>query len=261
MKLLRNLPNLLTLLNLLLGCWAIVYIYYDHLLIMDAQRNVYVDMGRMQTAALFVMVAAVIDFFDGFVARLLRAQSAICQQLDSLADMVTFGLVPGFIMYQLIARSYYVSAEAFDYPILYYSAGFFLTLCAAWRLARFNTEQASTTFKGLPTPAMAIFVIALPLIIQNDEWGAAAWLSGKWVLMGIAFALGWLMTSRIPMISLKLHGFSYSANKWSYLLIGISVLTFIIAVSLFQLTFAAIPLVILVYIILSIIKNLIENGI
>jgi CDP-diacylglycerol--serine O-phosphatidyltransferase len=261
MRLLRNLPNLLTLLNLLLGLWAIIYIFYDHMLIMDTQRNVYVDMGRMQTAALCVLIAAVIDFFDGFLARLLRAQSAIGQQLDSLADMVTFGVVPGLIMYQLIARSYYASADAFDYPILFYSAGFFLTLCAAWRLARFNTEASSATFYGLPSPTMALVVIALPLIIQNDEWGAADWLSGKWILMGITLALGLLMTSRIPMISLKLHGFGFTANKWSYTLIGASVVLAITAFSMFQLTFVVIPLVIIVYIILSIIKNLVENGI
>jgi CDP-diacylglycerol--serine O-phosphatidyltransferase len=261
MKLIRNLPNLLTLFNLFLGCLAIVYIFYDHLLIMDGQNNVFIDLGRMETAAFCVFIAAIIDFFDGFVARALRAESALGKQLDSLADMVTFGLVPGLFMYQLIARSYYASAKAFDYPILYYTAGFFLTLMSAVRLARFNTEPPSSTFTGLPTPSMAMFVAALPLVILQDELGLAAVLNNKWILLGLTALLGYLMVSRLPMLSLKLNGFSFQQNKWAFLLTGAALFTLVIGFFLFHLTFVLIPLIIIVYIILSFIKNLAENGI
>lgn len=218
MKLIRHLPNLLTLTNLFLGCMAIVYIYYDHLLIVDAKQNVYADMGRMEMAAFCVFAAAIIDFFDGFVARLLGVTSSIGKQLDSLADMVTFGLVPGLIMYQLIARSYYVSAEAFDYPIMYFTSGFFLTLMAAVRLARFNTEPETAGFSGLPSPSMALFVVSLPLIIFRNDAGLASMLTNKWVLLLITLLLGYLMVSRLPMPGLKLKGFAWEDNRWSYII-------------------------------------------
>ena len=140
MKFIKNLPNILTLFNLFLGCMAIVYLFNDHMVIMSGEREMFIDMGQIALACYCVFTAAIIDFFDGFVARLLKAQSEFGKQLDSLADMVTFGLVPGLIMYELIARSYYANYSSFDYPVLFYSAGFALTIFAAVRLAKFNLD-------------------------------------------------------------------------------------------------------------------------
>ena len=261
MRLIQHIPNLLTLLNLFLGCVALVYIYYDHMLIIDGQRNIFVDMGKMHIASFLVFLAAIIDFADGAVARLLKAESAIGKQLDSLADMVTFGLVPGVIMYNLIARSYYASAESFDYPILYFTAGFFLTLMAAYRLARFNTEETSVVFTGLPSPAMALFIASLPLVILNDVTGLNAILSNKWTLLLITLSLGYLMVSNIPMLSLKLRGLGFKENRWAYILISISSLVILSGIFIFNLTFVLIPVIIILYILLSIVKNLFEHGI
>jgi CDP-diacylglycerol--serine O-phosphatidyltransferase len=261
MRLIRNLPNLLTLLNLFLGCLAIVFIYYDHMLIMDSGKNIFIDLGKIETASLCLFLAAIIDFFDGFVARLLKAESAIGKQLDSLADMVTFGLVPGLIMYQLIARSYYISAEAFDYPILYFTSGFFLTLMAAYRLARFNTESSSSVFTGLPSPAMAIFIASLPLVLLQDRATIHSALSNKWILLTITFIFGYLMVSKLPMLSLKLHGWKVADNKWTYILVGICLFILLIGLLFLHLTFVLIPMIILAYILVSILKNIIENGI
>src|SRR5689334_7741282 len=127
MRLIKNLPNLLTLFNLFLGCMAIVYMFNDHMVIMDAKGDMLIDMAEINFACYCIFIAATIDFFDGFVARLLKVESEFGKQLDSLADMVTFGLVPGLIMYELIARSYYANQDAFDYRILYFSIGFLVT--------------------------------------------------------------------------------------------------------------------------------------
>lgn len=262
MRIIKNLPNILTLINLFLGCLAIIYIFYDHFIIIDAQRNTYVDMGKIEIASLCIFIAAIIDFLDGFVARLLHAQSAIGKQLDSLADVVTFGVVPGVIMYQLIARSYYTSADAFDYPILYYAIGFVITMGAAYRLAKFNVDERQTTeFLGLPTPAMALFVASLPILILRNEFGMAELLTNKWILIAMVFLLTYLMVSEIPMMSLKIKSLGWKENSWTILLIIISGLIIIFCVAVLQSIFIIIPILILTYILLSIIKNIKENGI
>jgi CDP-diacylglycerol--serine O-phosphatidyltransferase len=263
MKLIKNLPNLLTLFNLFLGCMAIVYIYQDHMIVIDQRKEMYIDMGKTDIACYCVFLAAIIDFFDGFIARLLRAQSKLGAQLDSLADMVTFGLVPGILLYQLIAKSYYAQADAFDYPILYYSAGFAVTLAAALRLAKFNIdERQETEFRGLPTPAMAVCVCSLPLIVLRDEMQLADFFNNRWVVFLLIILLCYLMVSDIRMMSLKLKNLRLNDNAWHILLLAISAV--IILWGLFiadNILFLLLPLIILVYIILSIAKNIKEHGI
>lgn len=262
MRLIRNLPNILTLFNLFLGCIAIIYIYYDHMVIFDAQRTTYVNMGKMEIAGLCIFLAAVVDFLDGFVARLLQAQSALGKQLDSIADAVTFGLVPGLMMYQLIARSYYASADAFDYPVLYYSIGFIITLGAAYRLAKFNVDdRQSEVFIGMPTPAMALIVASLPILILRDEFGLAETLNNKWVLMAMAGLLTYLMVSEIPMMSLKIKSWQWRENRWAVALLILCGIIAIICVAILQSVYIIIPLLITTYILLSILKNIVEHGI
>ncbi|MFN3939089.1 MAG: CDP-alcohol phosphatidyltransferase family protein [Chitinophagales bacterium] len=258
----RNLPNILTLINLLLGCIAITYVYYDHMVIIDQQRNTYINIGRMEAAGFCIFFAAVIDFFDGFIARLLKAQTEIGKQLDSLADVVTFGVAPGIIMYQLFARSYYASADAFDYPVLYFTIAFIIPAGAAWRLAKFNIQNNQTTqFLGLPTPAAALFIAALPMLILRDEFGMSQILNNKWVLLSIAIAITYLMISNIPMLSLKMKSLAFAENKWTYGLMAFSVILAILSMFALQSIYLIIPVVIVGYILLSIVKNIAENGI
>ncbi len=262
MGFIKNLPNLLTLFNLFLGCMAIVYLFNDHMVIIDAGKNMLIDMGNVVLASYCIFLAAIIDFCDGFVARLLRAESALGKQLDTLADMVTFGLVPGIIMYQLIARSYYASYDAFDYPVLYYAVGFAITLFAALRLARFNIdENQQYEFKGLPVPSVALIIAALPVIILRDEWNMATILSNKWWLILIVILLCYLMVSNIAMPALKFSSFKLSDNKWQVIIILAAALICIAGLVAFNILFLIIPLIVISYILISITKNIAEHGI
>lgn len=262
MRLIKNLPNLLTLFNLFLGCMAIVFLFNDHMVIIDAKKNILVDMGEIDMAVYCVFLAAIIDFFDGFIARLLKVESAIGKQLDSLADMVTFGFVPGMIMYEMIARSYYSNYNAFDYPVLFYATGFLLTLCAAWRLAQFNIDKNQVSaFRGLPTPSMALIIVSLPMIALRNEAGLDTLLTTNWVLMLITVLFSYLMVSGMPMMSLKITSFRLEGNQWLMGLLLLSAVSIFLGLAVFHILFLVIPFVILLYIVLSIIKNLAENGI
>lgn len=262
MKLIKNIPNILTLFNLFLGCMAIVYIFNDHIMVIDAGKNTYVDMAQIEFACYCVFLAAVIDFFDGFVARMLNAQSALGVQLDSLADMVTFALVPGIILFELIARSYYASADAFDYPILYYSMGFAVTIFGALRLAKFNIdERQATEFRGLPTPSMALIVCSLPLIIIQDELSLADFFSNKWTLIFLTILLCYLMVSDIRLLSLKIKTFTMQENFWQFSLLVFSIIILLWGFFIAKILFATIPLIIFFYILISIIKNIKQYGI
>lgn len=262
MRLIQNLPNLLTLFNLFLGCMGIVYMFNDHMVIMTGKQEFFIDMGLIHLTCYCVMLAGVVDFFDGFVARALKVESALGKQLDSLADVVTFGVVPGLIMYELLARAYYANYDAFDYPILYFSAGFLLTLFAAVRLAKFNIDsRQSTGFLGLPSPAMAMIIVSLPLLIIRDEMGMAETLSNRWILLGLTAVLCWLMVSEIPMLSLKLTSFAWDKNQWVYGLLLISIVIIFAGIFVFNILFAVIPIVLIVYILISITKNITEHGI
>lgn len=262
MKFIKNLPNILTLFNLFLGCMAIVYLFNDHMVIMSGEREMFIDMGQIALACYCVFTAAIIDFFDGFVARLLKAQSEFGKQLDSLADMVTFGLVPGLIMYELIARSYYANYSSFDYPVLFYSAGFALTIFAAVRLAKFNLDTRQTSeFRGLPSPSMAMIVMSLPLIILRDEMQLSQLLSNSWVLYGIVVLLSYLMVSDIPMLSLKIKSLKFEENQWLFALILLSIAIIFMGIFIFHIMFSIIPIVLILYILISLTKNINENGI
>jgi CDP-diacylglycerol--serine O-phosphatidyltransferase len=215
-RIIKNIPNFFTLLNLLLGCLAIVFLFYDHIYIVDqGTSGIIVDMAHISTACLILYFAAGLDLMDGFLARLLKAQSPIGKQLDSLADLVTFGLVPGLILYQLMARAFYLSRDAFDMPIIWFSLGFLYTLFAAWRLARFNSDdETDGGFTGLPTPAAALLVASLPMIVLSDKTGLSYFLNDKWVILGIILVIGMMMVSSIPMLSLKVKSFRFQDHPW-----------------------------------------------
>jgi CDP-diacylglycerol--serine O-phosphatidyltransferase len=256
-KLIRQIPNAFTLGNLFIGCLAIAYLFYDHLYITVYQsggsvQNIDAAMPRMAIASYLVFAAAMLDFVDGFLARVLRAQSAIGEQLDSLADMVTFGVVPGLILYQLLGQAYFRGTQAFGAPMLLFTLGFMVTLAAAWRLARFNTDHGSGSgFSGLPTPSMAMLVASLPLILLTDSGLPGQWLANHWVLSGIVVVLSALMVSNLPLLGLKVKRFSLREYPWQLggMLSGWALL--LLGIFAFGWGWTTIPVCFLWYILLS----------
>jgi len=250
----KNIPNLFTLLNLVFGCLAIVFTLQNGIMITaDAEgaELLYIP-EKIWMASLFIGIAAVVDFLDGFVARLFKASSEMGKQLDSLADVVSFGVAPGMIMYQFLRLSFAQDADGLDVSLIYLLPAFVLPCAAAWRLARFNldTEQ-SYSFKGMPVPAVGLFVASLPLIYWNVN---ADWvrnlLLNKWFLYGLVLLLSWLMVSRLPLMALKFKDFSLKSNLPKYLLVIIAIISIVV------LKWLAPPVIVLGYVLISLLfKN------
>ena len=242
----RQIPNFFTLLNLVFGCLAIVAILQNGIVIRyDAQL---IDIPeKIWMASAFIGLAALVDFLDGFVARIFKATSAIGKQLDSLADIVSFGVAPSLIIYQFLRLSLASDTDGINASVFWLAPAFLIACASAWRLATFNLDESQALgFKGMPTPVTGLFVASLPLIYWNDENERLTNLIlNKWFLYGIILLLSWLMVSRIPMMALKFKDRSIQKNiPKIILLIGA-----IIAAILFQ--WLAIPMVFVLYIILS----------
>lgn len=236
----QYIPNALTLLNLWCGSIAVIFVVNDNFIF----------------AALFVFLGIFFDFFDGFAARKLNVQSTLGVQLDSLADMVTSGVVPGLVMYKMleIIESDWGEVDlskGLGIPILPL-LGLSITLASAYRLAKFNidTEQQDY-FKGLPTPANTLLIIALPLIIefQNNDIINSVILN-KWFLIGLTIFSCWILNANIKLFALKFKNYSFKDNATRYIFI------LLCGVLLIVLKFAAIPLIILLYIIMSVLDNI-----
>ena len=180
-NLLQHVPNLFTLGNLFLGCLGIVYAFNDHLFPLQVNEpdteltNVAIIFGfnsRLYLSSFMIFGAAVLDFLDGFAARLLHAHSPIGGQLDSLADGVTFGVLPACIYFQLLNGAYHLEPNAFFVPLIWLVPAFLIALAAAYRLAKFNVdERQHDGFIGLPSPANGIFAATLPLIVFTNAYG------------------------------------------------------------------------------------------
>ncbi|WP_299257158.1 CDP-alcohol phosphatidyltransferase family protein [uncultured Aquimarina sp.] len=245
----KQIPNIITLLNLFCGCIA----------------TILAVQGALELAALFVVLGIGFDFFDGFAARILNVQSELGLQLDSLADMVTSGLVPGVVMYQLLTKvfgypyrfvseeSEYITYSEFvlkDFGIVYLPLlGLLVTLASAYRLAKFNVDTRQTTsFIGLPTPANALLILSLPLILQFQT---EVWISdiilNQWFLIGLTLISCYLLNAEIPLFALKFKTWGFAENKVRYIFLLISLVLLLI------LHFTAIPFVILLYVLISII--------
>jgi CDP-diacylglycerol---serine O-phosphatidyltransferase len=187
-------------------------------------------------AAYFVWAAAGFDFLDGFAARMLKVSSPIGKELDSLADMVSFGLLPSLVMYKMLS-------SATSIPWLPF-VSFFIAICAALRLATFNVDETQTdSFKGLNTPANTLFITSLPLV----GW-ANNGLQTDWVLLAITLLFSWLMVSPIRFFAFKFKNFTWGDNKVRFTFFAISVLL------LALLQVSAIPVIILLYIVSSLIE-------
>lgn len=214
----RHIPNFLTCCNLVCGCMGIVF----------------VTSGNLNAGAYFVWVACVFDFFDGFAARVLKVSSPIGKELDSLADVVSFGVLPSMVMYSMLK-----DATVSEYlPYLAFSIAVF----SALRLAIFNLDETqSDSFKGLPTPANALFITSLPLLTGI----IAIALFEPWIVCVIIVMSSYLLVSGIPLFALKFKNFSWRENKirFTFLILSVALLA--------TLRIAAIPLIILLYISLS----------
>ncbi len=236
----KHIPNFITLLNLFCGCIA----------------TVFAVMNNLEFAAVFVALGILFDFFDGFAARLLNVKSEIGVQLDSLADMVTSGVVPGIVMFQLLNMAQkegwnldlfgmHTSVEVL--PLF----GFLITLASAYRLANFNVDENQvSSFLGLPTPANTLLILSLPLILfYHNNTVLNDIILNQWFLMGITLLSAYLLNSKIELFALKFDTWAFSENAVKYLfLIGSLVL-------LVTLRFLAIPLIILFYVLTSLLSK------
>ena len=241
---LKHIPNLFTLGNLFCGLLAILFAIGGHL----------------NMAGGFIILGAFLDFFDGMLARLLNVDGELGKQLDSLADLITFGLAPAFIVFQLF---FWIENQSFfnplaDWPDLrVYSHNYLayiawlIPLFSALRLAKFNIDtRQSDGFIGLPTPANALFFISIPLMIhfQPTAW-MSTFLVKTTVLAILCIVMSYLLIAEIPLLSLKFKTLSWQENKMRYTLIFISVLLLCIF------HFVAVPIILLLYLIFSTINK------
>lgn len=236
---LKHIPNAMTCGNLLCGCLGITQVFVDNL----------------PLAAWLIFAAAVLDFGDGFVARLVNAQSAIGKELDSLADCVTFGVLPAFIMFRLLAGSplgFYETLKG-QGAVLPFVA-LLMAVFSALRLAKFNVDtRQSESFIGVPTPANALVVAAFPLIIQYGQMGADL-VRHPFFLLPYTLLMSYLLVAEIPLMAFKFKSFAWADNKIKYIFLGLS------ALLLLFLQFAALPIIVGLYIVFSLISKRIEEN-
>ena len=221
-----TIPNLMTCGNLLCGCLGIVFSFRGDLLLSGG----------------LIFAAAVLDFLDGFAARLLNQSSPIGKELDSLADMVTFGVLPSMILFQLLERT----SDSIDVGSLLISfSAFLLAVFSALRLAKFNIDTRQTdSFIGVPTPANAILVASLPFILRTYP-DFESLIVNRSVLVGYTLLMSFMLVMEVPLLAFKFKTFGWKDNQIKYIFLGLSVIL------LFFLKFAAIPLIVGLYILLS----------
>ena len=213
----KQIPNLLTCANLFSGCIGIVYSFN----------------GDLKKVAFFVIISGIFDFFDGFAARLLHVKSDIGKELDSLADVISFGFLPGVIMFQLLK----INSPNDFLPY----AGFIIPVFSALRLAKFNIDSRQTEdFIGLNTPMNTFFIISLPYLLDD-----IAWLSNVYVLLGIILVVSYLLVSELKLFSMKINNLKWEPNKYKFIFLIISL------VLLAFLKFAALPIILILYILFS----------
>ncbi|WP_273274897.1 CDP-alcohol phosphatidyltransferase family protein [Maribacter polysiphoniae] len=244
----RHIPNLITLMNVFCGSVA----------------TVFAVLNQLELAAFFVFLGIIFDFFDGMAARILNVKSELGLQLDSLADVITSGLVPGIVMFQLLAMSmnggwnvslssqaahdtFWVGLKVAPLPFL----GFVITLASAYRLAKFNIDENQTSsFIGLPTPANALLILSLPLILlyQNNDILNSIILN-QWFLIGMTILSAYLLNSKIELFALKFKNWNFKDNSQRYIFLIVSL------VLLLTMKYLAIPAIIVFYILSSAVGN------
>lgn len=230
-----HLPNLLTSCNLFCGCIASVMVFRNHL----------------DLAAYFVFLAAFFDLLDGMAARKVLSDPAFGKELDSLADIISFGFVPGAVLFTLLQNSDLESY--FQSNILLLIIQFFpfvITVFSALRLAKFNIDtRQSNSFLGLPTPANALFIVSLPLILLQQPNKFDFIILNPYVILSITVLFSFLLISEIPLFSMKFNTAEIKENIYQYILVVTSLILFPIFL------FTSIPLIIILYLLLSVIQN------
>lgn len=240
MQIKKHIPNAITLLNLSTGLLAIIAIFR----------------GYFDEAFIFVCLGIFLDFWDGFLARKFNVAGPLGVQLDSLADMVTCGVVPGLMMFRLFEDiqqtqpEYMLTEETFYMGFVPY-LGFLITIASCYRLANFNIDTRQTdSFIGLPTPANALVIMSIPMIqYANDFEMLTAILYNPYVLLVITLISAYILNAEIPLFSLKIKEFTWSKYKMQILFLIGSLVSF------FILGFLAIPLIIISYVLVSVISN------
>ncbi|GGF08569.1 CDP-alcohol phosphatidyltransferase family protein [Flavobacterium limi] len=231
MNIKKHIPNFITLINLFCGCVAVVF----------------VSKQDYEMAFYMVCLGIFFDFFDGFFARLFKVSSPLGLQLDSLADMVTSGVVPGYVMFSMFTNSAHELGTSPVIPFL----GFIVTLGSCYRLANFNIDTRQTdSFIGLPTPANALFILSLPLVLKfSDSLITLELLTNQWVLLVITLSSAYILNAEIPLFALKIKKFTIKDNVLQIVFLAISI------VLLLLLQFSAVPVIIIIYVLLSVINN------
>ena len=250
----KQIPNIFTLLNLVFGCLAIIVTLQNGIVIQySADGAQLVDIPeKIWMASLFIGIAAVVDFLDGFVARLFNATSEMGKQLDSLADVVSFGVAPSMIVYQFLRMCFAKEESGVDVSVIWLMPALFIAAAGAYRLARFNLDNSQQYgFKGVPIPAVGLLLASLPMIYWNTENVTVInLLLNKWVLYALILTVCWLMVSKLPLMALKFKNLSVKNNISKIILIAFS----ITAILIFH--WLSVPIIFIAYIILSLIfKN------
>lgn len=239
----KHLPNLLTLGNLICGCIAIVFILNSQPFLSGFNGVEYWVIGTEQAywGSIFIGIAALCDLLDGLVARALKIFSPIGKDLDSLADVVSFGVAPAMILFKMLWASYMANPNALDVDMLAMAPAFLVPCFAAIRLARYNVtaDTQKKSFTGMPTPAAGLFIATFPLINWYNPMGTGMMLQNKWVIYLVIAALCWLMTSKISFFKLL-------PVKWPQIVL---IAGAVIAIPFLKI--AAIPMAFILYIVLS----------
>ena len=238
MKITKHIPNLITALNILSGSLAIVMAFE----------------GNLVLSAIFIGVASIFDFLDGMAARILNAYSDMGKELDSLADMLSFGFAPAAILYSLICTS--ICIDGFSSlpsitEMIIISTPFLIAIFSGLRLAKFNVDTRQTSsFIGLPTPANAILIASLPIVLHySNIESLKEIILNQYILIAFIILQSFLLIAEFPMFSLKFKNLKFAENKIRFVFIGISIILLI------TLHVVSIPIIIFFYIVLSAINN------
>ena len=274
----KQIPNLFTLLNLFFGCLAIVFALQTESFIIytnDEFTSSFNIPEKLSYAALLIFLSALIDFLDGFVARFFKVSSDMGKQLDSLADVVSFGVAPGVILYQLLRISFIREENGLETSIIWLLPAFILSCASAYRLAKFNLDTSQNYgFKGVPTPAVGLLIASFPLMLHYgggilnitqspinnlvflDTLSRKLTITvnqlliNKWFLYVLIILLSWLMVSKLPIMAMKFKDYSLKNNMPKIILVVIAILSAVV------LKWLAVPIIFIAYIILSLVlKN------
>ena len=230
MSIKQHIPNAITCGNLVSGCLSILFLTHN----------------MPVKAAIMIFVAGLFDFLDGFAARLLHAHSPIGADLDSLSDVVSFGVAPGFIMYWLMSRSFDLPQWCIAGINVLPCLAFLLPVFSAIRLAKFNIDSTQkTTFRGIPAPGMAIFIASLPLALSQVHHLKDGVLS-YWACLGIALIFSFMMVSRLRFFSFKMKSAKWNGNEVRWIFLLVTITSFVIF------KWISLPFVMMFYVLLSI---------